>query len=249
MATYQNKDSQGEPEGETKNRAKMTLGERVQLSRQFAGLTQKELADRAEISQTAIHKLECGQSRSSRRLVIIAMACGVDPVWLETGLGDMAPGISDPESIPLTRRKRVTGSEDSGLLGPARLMRIPLVSWEGVSDWKEWADPLSPPNVHEWVSLPRRGNGLTVALRVSDDSMEPEFLEGDVIIINLVSESKHGRFVVASTSSGRRATFKQLILDGEERYLKPLNDRYPVANVTDDAIIHGVVTTKYREYS
>ncbi|MBF0612372.1 MAG: helix-turn-helix transcriptional regulator, partial [Magnetococcales bacterium] len=71
----------------------MKLSDRIQTSRKNAGFTQKELADRVGISQTAIHKLECGRSRSSRRTVAIAIACGVDPIWLETGRGDMISGM------------------------------------------------------------------------------------------------------------------------------------------------------------
>ncbi len=55
-----------------------------------AKLTQKELADRVGISQTAVHKLECSRSKSSQRTVTIALTCGVDPIWLETGQGEMA---------------------------------------------------------------------------------------------------------------------------------------------------------------
>ncbi|MBF0339742.1 MAG: helix-turn-helix transcriptional regulator [Magnetococcales bacterium] len=69
-----------------------TLSDRVQAARKFAGLTQKQLADRVEISQTAVHKLECGRSRSSRRTVSIALTCGVDPIWLDTGRGEMSLG-------------------------------------------------------------------------------------------------------------------------------------------------------------
>ncbi|MBF0140978.1 MAG: helix-turn-helix transcriptional regulator, partial [Magnetococcales bacterium] len=65
-----------------------TFAERIRLARKHAGLTQKELADKTGISQTAVHKLECGRSASSRRSVSIALTCGVDPIWLDTGLGE-----------------------------------------------------------------------------------------------------------------------------------------------------------------
>ncbi|MBF0143789.1 MAG: helix-turn-helix domain-containing protein [Magnetococcales bacterium] len=69
----------------------MELSERMVASRKYANITQKELADRVGLSQTAVHKLESGASRSSRKTVAFAMACGVDPVWLATGRGEMLP--------------------------------------------------------------------------------------------------------------------------------------------------------------
>lgn len=52
-----------------------TFGERVKQARKHADLTQKELADKTGISQTAVHKLECERSASSRRTVSIALTC------------------------------------------------------------------------------------------------------------------------------------------------------------------------------
>jgi DNA polymerase V len=52
------------------------------------------------------------------------------------------------------------------------------------------------------------------ALRVLGDSMEPEFGEGCVIIIDPGYEYAGDVF------------FRQLIVDGDRRFLKPLNDKY-----------------------
>ena len=76
----------------------MSFATRVKNARKQARLTQKELADRVGVSQTAMHKLEVGGSLTSRKTVAIALTCGVDPIWLETGRGEMAlPGYS-PET-------------------------------------------------------------------------------------------------------------------------------------------------------
>ncbi|MBF0163295.1 MAG: helix-turn-helix transcriptional regulator [Magnetococcales bacterium] len=73
---------------EFKNQA---FAQRFKSARLHADLTQQELAGRVGISQAAIHKLESGQFGSSRKTVAIAMACRVNPVWLETGAGEMLP--------------------------------------------------------------------------------------------------------------------------------------------------------------
>ena len=75
----------------TEYRVKKNFAYRIQAARKHAGLTQKALARRVKISQAAIHKLETGQSRTSRYTIDIAVECNVDPTWLGTGRGTMLP--------------------------------------------------------------------------------------------------------------------------------------------------------------
>mgnify|MGYP001209363207 CR=1 FL=1 len=58
------------------------FAERVIASRLASGLTQKELAILAGVSQQAITNIEKGLSRSNRRLLQLADALGVTPEWL-----------------------------------------------------------------------------------------------------------------------------------------------------------------------
>ena len=45
-----------------------------------------------------------------------------------------------------------------------------------------------------------------------------------------------------------QATFKQLVIDGPRRYLKPLNPRYPVIPIEREARICGVVREMRKAY-
>lgn len=71
----------------------MNLSERVKQARKHAGLTQKELADKVGIAQTAVSQLESGKTQRSSYLVSIAKTCGVSSAWLAEGSGPM---VSDP---------------------------------------------------------------------------------------------------------------------------------------------------------
>jgi SOS-response transcriptional repressor LexA len=220
----------------------MTLGERVQLARKNAGLTQKGLADKVEISQTAVHKLECGRSRSSRRTVTIALTCGVDPIWLDTGRGDMLlPGFGSGLAI-----------EDEGQ--PYRpfplIARVPLISWDlinslcGDYDFAEIESEAS-----SWVPVAPRTSERCYALSVPDDSMEPEFSEGEIIIVDPTQEGNHNQYLIARLQGDSHPTFKQLIVLGNRSYLKPLNARYPLIEVGGGFDMCGVVVCKYKDYS
>ena len=93
-----------------------------------------------------------------------------------------------------------------------------------------------------------RSSEKTFALRVPDDSMEPEFHEGEIIIVDPTLTGKHNLFLIARMEGDSLATFKQLIIVGNRTYLKPLNSRYPLIEVQGDLRICGVVVGKYKEY-
>ncbi|MBF0176038.1 MAG: LexA family transcriptional regulator [Magnetococcales bacterium] len=227
------------------------LSSRIRTAREHAGFTQKELADRVGISQTAVHKLECGRSRSSRRTVAIAMTCGVDPVWLETGQGDMVTGggaslamsMSPYHNEPVgalaeqAETYRVEETESPS--------RVPLISWEEAVNWGK---SLISPRVSNWVSAIHRINPLVFALKVSGDSMEIEFTEGDILLVDPTKKPLHKQYVVVGLAGEDKCTFKQLIIDGGQRYLKPLNPRYPIIAIDEKTMFCGVVVAKFKEF-
>lgn len=71
----------------------ITLAHRLRIAREFAGLEQTELADRAEVSRASIVNYEQGH-RIPRRIYLRALAdaTGVDLHWLETG---EAPSVDE----------------------------------------------------------------------------------------------------------------------------------------------------------
>lgn len=64
-----------------------TLKDRIKQAREFAGLKQKELAERVGVSQPVISQLERGESLKSVHLIKIAEVCGVSAAWLSSGKG------------------------------------------------------------------------------------------------------------------------------------------------------------------
>ncbi|WP_083288023.1 helix-turn-helix transcriptional regulator, partial [Dermabacter sp. HMSC06F07] len=64
----------------------ITLAQRLRIAREFAGLEQTELSERAQISRATISASERGRSVPSRSVLTLwAFACGVDRDWLRTG--------------------------------------------------------------------------------------------------------------------------------------------------------------------
>ena len=79
----------------------------------------------------------------------------------------------------------------------------------------------------------------TFALRVDGDSMEPGFPHGCIVIVDPEAEAKPNDYVIAMNGDNE-ATFKQLIKDGPDFYLRPRNQRYPIKPLGPARII-GVV--------
>ena len=78
------------------------LGRRLKFRRQALGLTQKQLADRVEVTPQLIHKWETAQSSMyAARLYAVALALGVTPDYffdvMDSGSGRAK---ADPPPAP-----------------------------------------------------------------------------------------------------------------------------------------------------
>ena len=77
-------------------------------------------------------------------------------------------------------------------------------------------------------------------------SMEPDFHEGDLVFVDPEVVASHGKYVVVLLNSTNETTFKQLVVEGERKYLRALNPAWPerIIEVDSDATICGVVVFK-----
>ncbi len=80
------------------------------------------------------------------------------------------------------------------------------------------------------------------ALMVLGDSMEPEFAEGDVVIIEPSGEAHDGSYVLAQAHG--EWIFRQLRRAGDGWLLVPLNSAYPTIALHDLSTVRGVIIQK-----
>lgn len=230
------------------------LKDRVLAARKLAGLTQKELADRVGVSQTAIHKLESGRSQSSRRTVPIALSCGVDPIWLERGEGPMQRQVH-PVSAEV-REQVARFSRDDALVtrNPDSLRTIPLLSMTDAGRGPfsgKWPFPIEGGGQVcplGWVASVVSVSEVAFAVRCSNDTMSGEFNEGDILVIDPRREVARGRHVLFLGRFGGETQLRQLVQDGPLQRLKAVNQRYPDLVWEEGMVWCGMVVSKLRHY-
>jgi SOS-response transcriptional repressor LexA len=215
-----------------------TFGQRLRSVREAAGLSQASAAKAVGMQQPTLSGLENDGSVRSTFTTALAELYGVSATWLATGKGPRkmpqviqgAGGIADPEPSP----------------GPAVRGRVPLISSVRAGAFVEARDPFQPGDAQDWIDTTVPIQEHTFALRVEGESMLPDFPEGTILIVEPSLDAFPNDFVIVKNGDNE-ATFKQLVKDGGEYYLKPLNTRFPIKPLGSNRII-GVVRETVRRF-
>lgn len=131
--------------------------------------------------------------------------------------------------------------------------QVPLLSWNEALTWlNAHATTGNKPLAHPIITHVQVGPHA-FALRVEGDSMEApsgiSFPNRSIILIDPDERPTNGAYVLAKQTPTSQLIFKQYILDGNRRYLKPLNHRYPIQEITPQAVICGVIRLMLLEMS
>lgn len=171
---------------------------------------------------------------------------------------DLAAKMLEPFVREWARKKGALDNEFAKILfdggsnitaGPPILQKIPIISWVRAGCWSEVDDQFQPGYAEEWIDSMSTTHPNAFALVVHGDSMEPEFVEGDIITVDPEREAVNGSYVIAK-NGGEEATFKRLIIDGPNVYLRPINEsKYKQWDMTGvEFRIIGVVVEKVKRY-
>ena len=212
----------------------MTIGKRVRQARKAANINQTELAKMIGVTQATISDLEVRHAASSKFLVDIARALGVSALWLATGEGSMhGDGDLFSREISLTA---------------ANMRQVPLISWVQAGAFKEVITDMTI--AKEFIHCPTRCSASTYALQVEGESMMDRFRPGQIIFVDPEVAPVSGQFVIAMLEDSNRVTFKQLITDDGEQYLKALNKDWPerIIKVTENCRIIGTVIGSHESF-
>lgn len=226
----------------------MTFQERIALAfkteqarRSDAGtprLTKTELWKAAgATSAAATHWFNGSNGMDLDTCVRVAPLLNVDPYWLFD------------ESKPMARNS--TPSEPGNISdGPELRGRVPLISWVQAGHWNEAVNSFQDGDADDWLACPRSHSKSTFALRVRGISMEPKYRDGAIIYVDPEKSADHLSNVVVQLDDESEATFKQLVVEGGKRFLRPLNPDWPgpkLIEINGNATICGVVIGQFIE--
>jgi SOS-response transcriptional repressor LexA len=201
------------------------LGEFMKEKREAMGLSLRDASKLSRVSHTHIRDIEEGRSTPSFEMAMR---------FLKAYMVDIGEFLSQTGYLPRN-------------LGPVReSKRLPIISWTQAGNWQEIYDTSQYSEHEEYIETDSKG---VFALRVRGVSMEPEFHQGDTIVINPYLKPEHNDYVVASNVEGE-ATFTQLKKYGRTRVLHPLNPQCHDIELKKDTEyrVVGVVIEKKKRY-
>lgn len=196
-----------------------TLSFRLKIALKSTNISQSQLARSIGVKPQVIQYLCQKNIKSSRFTYLIAEALGINHAWLAAGVGTIYP---------------VDSSDDIQY-------KIPLFSINDCDDYIEGKQLDTSQTRHIFSTI----SPNNLALILEDNSMEPRFEKGTILIVDRNSKYQNNDFVIAKIKKYNSYFFRQLSIYGNTIKLIPLNqDIYKEITLIDqDVIIGNVVQT------
>lgn len=216
----------------------MSIGQRISKLMLDMDVSNAKLARMIGVSRPTIGNWIEGKSApTGENLTNLANALKVDPNWLMSGKESQVRldnNVDISQKIPFDGRP------------------IPVISWVAAGSFGPIATVLKGAEVDEYLPPIKECGKNGYGLVVTGISMSPKFEPEDRIYVNpdfQVSDLKTGDLVIVSCTGDNEATFKQLIIEGTTKYLKPLNPKWDeqIIKLTEDCRLVGKVVGLYRK--
>ncbi|WP_241569200.1 LexA family protein [Rosenbergiella collisarenosi] len=198
-----------------------SFSNRVAIARVALDLTQAQLADMVGIVRRQIAAYEAGDSKPRDKVLHnLAAALGTTSEWLATGAG-AGPDVRHV-------RKTIT------------VPLIPIYTSVQAHAVNEFA---SESSAIDFIPCPEGAGENAFAIIVQGDSMTCDgnisFPDGTIITIDPNQDTKHGDFGLFALRDSNESTFKQLVIDQRQHYLKSLNPSWPIIPCGADVKVIG----------
>ena len=191
----------------------LTLGKRIKQARELKGVTLNDVAEKIGVAKSTIQRYENGKISTPKLPVVhaIASALEVNPSWLVGKSDDMNEPLNF--SRPSGVRIPVLGSVPAG---------IPIDAIEDIIDYEEIPS-----------SMAEKGDYF--ALKIKGHSMDPQIMDGDVVIVLKTDDVDSGDVAIVMVN-GDDATCKKVIKQSSGVQLVPINPAFDPLFFTNEEI-------------
>lgn len=213
------------------------LSIRIKEALTGCGKTQAQIARELGKTPGAVSHWITGETKSLKAETAAALerVTGYSASWIATGRGEKMAGHANVVLVDMGAH------------------RVPLIDYVQAGTWTGTQN-LDISQVRDWLTTDVQARGDVFALEIRGDSMTPDFVEGDRVVIDTGIRAQPGDYVVAQQAEGE-ATFKKYRLRGIDREtgaeqfdLIPLNEDYPTLHADErTAQIVGVMV-EHRRY-
>lgn len=230
-----------------------TIAERLQKLMEEQGVGENELARRASVTQPTIHRILKGESKSPRisNLEKIASALGTTATYLAHGESSSTWAVahgSRPGGLLATLGTVVSSvTEAAKSSTSAELHHYPVIAGSQASSTEELRQALSSKGKKSrCITTDYNSKDVSFWLAIEGDSMaapvgvSPSLPEGTMVLLDSGVEPLPGKLVLAALHDGTQLTFRKLIQDSGQLYLKPLNPSYPLISIENQQDILAV---------
>jgi len=146
--------------------------------------------------------------------------------------------------------------EASGIYHSTPLRRayfqVPIITWQEAEQWLKNPEQYTAKSFPNSLVISVQLSPQAFALKIEGDIMEApggtSFPRECLVIADTDQPAQNGTYVIAKASADTSLIFRQLIIDGNKRYLKPLNPRYPIIELPPHGSIYAVAKVMLMEF-
>ncbi|QBF27480.1 hypothetical protein EXN22_17980 [Pseudomonas tructae] len=185
-----------------------------------------------------------------RQVLTVSKLLRVKPEWLESGIGlplsdeEVEANRKVTEMPPEELEEWIRQKNIGRSRRPSRVFSYPEISWELAGG------PIEDRDAADYEDRIRHSSDAEAGehafwLSVKDDSMTSPggitFPARYLILVSPDVEPRAGQYVLVRIPELNEATFKQLVIDAGDWYLKPLNSAFPMKAYDDSWEMVGTI--------
>jgi SOS-response transcriptional repressor LexA len=205
---------------------KRKLNEVLTQLMQEVEINEAELARKANIPQPTLHRILSGATKSPRGSSMAPMA------------NFFSVTINQLMGVDELPEDRVAGTHNSRIYGWSP---VPVISWSNAANWKKFQQEMHDKQWNDWVSTDLTVSDKAFAIQIKGDAMAPTFVEGQYLIIEPTLEPENRDYVIVAAKNAKNASFRQLLVDGDDYYLRPVSNEFRTMQLDNSNKIIGTL--------